>query len=167
LISTTPFSADELSTGWLTDALKKCGSLACAEVSSFEVEPIGKGTSFLSELFRIHLSYDAADSGAAPSTAIAKFPSPIPAVRQLALRTGMYLQEVSFYQDLSDAPGIGIPRCYFAGMNEERSRFFLLLEDLRDGAFGDQLVGCTPGQARCALAELARFHAYWWNHPKL
>jgi hypothetical protein len=166
LISTTPFSAGELSKEWLTDALKRCGSLRSAEVSSFEAEPIGGGTSFLSQPLRIHLSYDAAPSGA-PSTLIAKFPSAIPAVRQLALRTGMYFHEVSFYQELGEQPGIGIPRCYFAGVNQERSGFLLLLEDLRDGAFGDQLVGCTPGQAQHALAELARFHAYWWNHPKL
>jgi Ecdysteroid kinase-like family len=166
LISTTPFSADELSAGWLTDALKRSGGLRSAEVSSFEGEPIGGGTSFLSQLLRIHLSYDALESGA-PSTLIAKFPSAIPAVRQLSLRTGMYLHEVSFYQELSDRPGIGIPRCYFAGVNQERSGFLLLLEDLRDGVFGDQLAGGTPDQARHALAELARFHAYWWKHPRL
>jgi hypothetical protein len=130
------------------------------------VEPVVGGTSFLSELLRIRLTYDAAEPDA-PSTLIAKFPSALPAVRQLALRTGMYLHEVSFYQELSDLPGIGIPRCYFAGINQERSTFVLLLEDLRDGAFGDQLLGCTPGQARHALKELARFHAYWWNHPRL
>jgi hypothetical protein len=166
MISTTPFSAGELSTEWLTNTLKRCGCLQSAEVSSFELEPIGGGTSFLSEPLRIHLSYDAVESGD-PSTLIAKLPSKLQAVRQLALRTGMYLHEVSFYQELSDRPGIGVPRCYFAGMNEERSGFLLLLEDLRDGAFGDQLVGCAPDQARHALAELARFHAYWWNHPRL
>jgi hypothetical protein len=79
----------------------------------------------------------------------------------------MYLHEVSFYQELSERPGIGIPQCYFAGVNQERSAFVLLLEDLSDGVFGNQLAGCTPAQARHALAELARFHAYWWNHPKL
>jgi Ecdysteroid kinase-like family len=166
LISTTPLSAAELSARWLTAALKRCGSLETAEVSSFEVEPIGGGTSFLSQPLRIHLTYDAVEA-AAPSTLIAKFPSEIPAVRQLALRTGMYLHEASFYQDLSDQPGIGIPRCYFAGVDQERGCFLLLLEDLRDGAFGDQLVGCTPGQTQHALGELARFHAHWWNHPKL
>jgi Ecdysteroid kinase-like family len=166
LISTTPFSPAELTSAWLTHALRKCGSLRSAEVSSFGVEPIGGGSSFLSQLLRIHLSYNAVESGA-PSTLVAKFPSAIPAVLQLALRTGMYLHEVSFYQQLSERPGIGIPQCYFAGVNKERSAFVLLLEDLRDGAFGDQLAGCPPTQTRHALAELARFHAYWWNHPKL
>jgi Ecdysteroid kinase-like family len=166
LISTTPSSPVELSRAWLTQALQRCGSLQSAEVSSFEVEPIGGGSSFLGQLLRIHLSYDAVESEA-PSTLIAKFPSGIPAVHQLALRTSMYLHEVSFYQELSDRPGIGIPRCYFAGVNQERSGFLLLLEDLRDGAFGDQLEGCTPRQAQHALAELARFHAHWWNHLRL
>jgi len=166
MISTTPFSAGELSTEWLTNALKRCGCLQSAEVSSFELEPIGGGTSFLSQPLRIHLRFDAVEPGA-PSTLIAKFPSTLPAVRQLALRTGMYLHEVSFYQELSDGPGIGIPRCYFAGMNEERSGFLLLLGDLRDGTFGDQLVGCTLARAKHALVELARFHAYWWNQPRL
>jgi hypothetical protein len=165
LISTTPSSPVELSRAWLTQALQRCGSLQSAEVSSFEVEPIGGGSSFLGQLLRIHLSYDAVESEA-PSTLIAKFPSGIPAVHQLALRTSMYLHEVSF-QELSDRPGIGIPRCYFAGVNQERSGFLLLLEDLRDGAFGDQLEGCTPRQAQHALAELARFHAHWWNHLRL
>src|SRR4030088_424730 len=104
LMSTTPFSADELSAGWLTHTLKKCGSLAPAAVSSFEVEPIGGGTSFLSRPLRIHLSYEAVEPEA-PSTLIAKFPSTLPAVQQLALRTGMYFQEVSFYRASAPASG--------------------------------------------------------------
>jgi hypothetical protein len=51
-----PFSAGELSAERLTQALKACGSLSSDEVSSFEAEPIGGGTGFLSPLVRIHVT---------------------------------------------------------------------------------------------------------------
>lgn len=118
--SGVPFCAEELSTEWFTEALTRCGSVRSAKVSRFEVETFGAGTGFLSQLLRIHLRYNLIEPGA-PSTLIAKFPSTSPSIQELALRTGMYFQEVSFYQELSDGSGIGTPRCYFAGVNDERA----------------------------------------------
>jgi hypothetical protein len=67
----------------------------------------------------------------------------------------MYLQEISFYRELSGRPGIGIPRCYFAGGNQERTGFLLLLEDLRERTFGDQLAGCWLSALSSRLSAYA------------
>ena len=85
-----PFSANELSAEWLTKTQREYGSLGSGEVLSFVAEPVGKGAAFLSHLQRIRLKYDSRYSDA-PSTLIAKFPSTLPAVQQLAMRTGMFL----------------------------------------------------------------------------
>jgi hypothetical protein len=33
--------------------------------------------------------------------------------------------------------------------------------------FGDQVVGCSKAQAELAIRELAKFHATWWESPRL
>ena len=32
---------------------------------------------------------------------------------------------------------------------------------------GDQVTGCQPEEAATLLREMARFHATWWDHPRL
>jgi hypothetical protein len=69
-----------------------------------------------------------------------------------------------------------IVRCYAAGRDEAGGASFVLLEDLsathRLALTRDQQL--TPGEnvpADAALMQaveaLARFHAYWWEHPSL
>ena len=53
-------------------------------------------------------------------------------------------------------------------MNDSATEFVLLLEDLSTtGRLGDQIRGCTLDEARLALAELAAFHASWWQRDGL
>lgn len=44
-----------------------------------------------------------------------------------------------------------------------RRRYVLLLEDLAPARVGDQVAGCTPGEAEAALRALAALHAAFWG----
>ena len=79
---------------------------------------------------------------------------------------GLYEREVRFYQHLGDNAGIPVPHSYHADFDANGSAI-ILLEDLTAGRFGDQVAGSTPEEARLAVQHLARFHARWWDSPKI
>lgn len=76
-----------------------------------------------------------------------------------------YKAEVDFYADAAEALGLGLPRCYYAGMDPEGGEAIVLLEDLlaRNTSF------CTAGDAAstdlvaAGLDFQARFHAATWG----
>jgi len=52
--------------------------------------------------------------------------------------------------------------------SKSRRRYVLLLEDLAPGRrLGDQLRGCSPDEAACALRHVAAVHVTWWQHADL
>ncbi|MGI8551127.1 MAG: hypothetical protein ACR2PL_10155 [Dehalococcoidia bacterium] len=161
-----PLAPSELTAEWLTRVLREGGRLSTARVTSFATRVVGEGVGFVGQLARIRLQYDRPEA-AAPSSLVGKFPSPNEGARQTAAIFGVYAREVGFYQDLGDTVVMGTPRCYYAAITLDRSGFLLLLEDLDNGRFGDQVTGCSPAEARLILAELAKLHAQWWNSPTL
>jgi hypothetical protein len=46
-------------------------------------------------------------------------------------------------------------------------RYVLLLEDMAPLRVGNQVAGCSRGEAEAALRQLAVIHATWWQHPDL
>jgi hypothetical protein len=153
-----PGSMDAVDTGWLSEVLG-------AEVASVEKVTIGQGIGILGELARCTLTYAPGSSG--PATVVAKLPSPHAENRGVAMHFRFYEREVRFYQELADQARIGTPRCYFAVIVLERAEFALILEDLGDGRFGDQVAGLSLEDAEAALRGLAGLHAGAWGDPKL
>jgi hypothetical protein len=161
-----PATPADITPEWLTAALQHAGALRSARVIALRSEQVGEGLGFVGHLARVIPTYDVAEA-AAPATLLAKFASSQEGARRTAALLGLYAREVGFYRDLAHRAGVGTPRCYAAECSSDGARFLLLLEDLRDGAFGDQVAGATIEQARIALTEIARFHAHWWNSPEL
>lgn len=162
-----PQSPDQLTLEWLTHALRARGVSDDATVSSFDVEPIGEGAGFIGQIVRLRLRYEG-DPADAPRTLIAKFPSPAEGARAIAKLYGLYEREVRFYAEIAGAAGLYTPRCYHCAFDVEADRYLLLLEDLAaSGRIGDQVRGCSEEEALLAVGELARFHAAWWNSPRL
>ncbi|MBI2723953.1 MAG: phosphotransferase [Chloroflexi bacterium] len=157
-----------MSEAWLTAALQEAGVLPpSGRVASFEWERVGEGAGFMGIIARVRLTYDG-DSGDAPATVIAKFPTPEPGARAIGEAYGLYEREARFYRDLAPSLDCAIARAYYVAMDEDRRQFAILLEDLATfGTIGDQLAGCTPEAARTALLELARLHVAMWDHPRL
>jgi hypothetical protein len=59
------------------------------------------------------------------------------------------------------------PSCYYSDLNLESGEHIVLLEDLAPAVTGDLAAGCSLEQAELAIREVARFHAHWWQDPKL
>lgn len=146
-----PRSLDQLTPGWLSEALG-------AEVVAAEVTPIAEGEGFMGRLGRVGLTY-ADGSSAGPTSLVAKLPTDEPGAVALGQLLRVWEREARFYLDLAERLPVRTPRCYYADGDHDSGIFAMLLEDLSPYVCGDQLAGASPAQASAAVQWLARFHA--------
>jgi hypothetical protein len=147
----------------LTDALRRSGALAGGRVSNVVVE--STRDTILSRITRLRLTYDGlADE--APSSLILKSSHPD--------RTGggwnAGRQEVAFYAQVGSAMKSRlIPRCFEAHWDDDQNAWHLLLEDLTDSHAIATTWPLPPTIEQCQaiVGALARFHAEWWDDPRL
>ena len=123
-------------------------------VESFQVEPIGSGEGYMSNLYRITLQ-----GGALPDSIIMKLPSADTEKFSLATRFNSYGREQYFYRALAKRSSVRTPRCYFNADNE----FLLLLEDAGHWPVIDVTAGASLFEATVAVTHLARMHASYWS----
>ncbi len=148
-----PFdSIDDLDRRWLAHALD-------ADVTDFTVVQVGTGQ--MGSCYRVGLVGDAT----LPATVLLKLPSADAGTR--AMVAGAYRTEVRFYTEVLPTVGIHTPRCLATTPVDEAGRFAMLLEDMAPAEQGDQVAGCTPGQARDAAVNLAGLHGPRWCDPTL
>ena len=165
--TTIPRLPEDLTAEWLTSALRETNAIAGAKVTSFDVEPdIAAGKGFMGQLARLTLRYDTHEP-AAPASLIAKFPTYGPENRAVADLFRLYETETRFYEQLADKVHLRTPRRYYSARCPNCTDFILLMEDLAPARVGDQVAGCSAEQARLAVHELAKFHAAWWESPRL
>ena len=158
---------NEVTTEWLTDALRSSGTIKDANVTSFKFEgDIAAGVGFMGQLAKITVAYDQAEVGA-PASIIAKFPAAAPDNREIAEVFRFYEIETRFYQQIAGEVALHTPRLYYADIDLDSGDFILLLEDLAPAQVADQIAGLTIEQSELAVRELAKFHASWWENPRL
>jgi len=159
-----PDSVTEIDAAWLTEALRRGGSLRQGSVATCGVTVIAEGEGFVGELGRLAVTYQ---DGAGPPSLIAKVPTRNAEAKAFFLIAGLYAIEGSYYRDLAALDPIRTPRCYFNGMNLAAGRFVLLLEDLAPARIGDQVNDCALADAELAVDSLAQLYAAHWNKPSL
>ncbi len=151
----SPFDASRLS-----DILGRRVSAVSVEASNPTV---------LSHVYRLQLAYDG-DADGAPATLFLK-------TRHLERKTGAGAggqpggrHEVEFYRRLAPtaAPDI-LVRCLDSYWDEASGDWHLLLEDLKDTHAMASPWPFPPTLPDCEtiIRTLARFHAAWWDDPRL
>lgn len=145
----------------LTTALRRSGLRGrVREVTILRAFP-----TILSHIFRLGLAYDGEASGM-PGSLILK--------AGLLDRSGgpwkAGRHEVAFYETVGAATPAGLlPRCFDAHWDAQTGAWHLLLEDLTDThrvATPWPLPPELP-DAEAIMRARARFHAAWWDHPRL
>ena len=157
-----PASPAQLTPEWLTLALRSSGSLPSGAVTGIRAVVIGEGVGFIGTVARLTLTFEGATPGA-PATLIVKLPSEDPGSRMVGVAFGLYEREVRFYSDLAATCGMPAPKPYFAHYDASLGQAAIILEDLTDGAFGDQVAGATLAEAELAIDAIGPFHAKWWE----
>ena len=161
-----PAGPQDLTPQWLTHALRQTGAIGDAKVKSFDAETIAEGVGLIGQLARVRLHYDGAEAGA-PASLIAKFPAEAQENRDAGNLFRFYEREIRFYEEIADEVELRTPRRYYSAMDVDAGEYVLLLEDLAPARVGDQLASCSPEEADLAIRELAKFHATWWESPRL
>jgi hypothetical protein len=142
---------DDLTTGWLSQALGK-------DVRAVTAERVGTGQT--GETYRLSLDVDYGRS-----TIVAKLAAGDEAARRRVARG--YRCEVGFYVDLVETLDLRTPRCSYAAITDDALAFTLLLEDLAPRTPGVQADGCSVARAEDAVRNLAGLHAPRWNDESL
>ena len=161
-----PQSLSDITPCWLTKALNAGRSSGGPSVTGYTAETLAEGKGFMNQLFRLKLHFHSRP-GDLPDTVIAKLPSADPMLRTVFDQLGQNRREVGFYRNLANSLHMPTPRVYHSGMDPATGNTVLLLEDLSSLRQGDSVAGCTIGEARLCIGQLARFHASWWDSPLL
>ena len=147
----------ELTADWFTAALG-------TPVSAAEIEPVEGG--LIARMARARLSYEDGNEG--PESVMVKYPTDDEGSFGLAVATGMYELEVSFYRDVAPLITASIPTSYFAEYDPESHAFTLVIEDFTGRARpGDVLTLSTLDEAAAVLKQLVGLQAPTWNNRKL
>ena len=164
--SEIPYSAEHVTSQWLTDALASTGVIKNSTVTSFDSERLGVGQGFVGQITRLRLTYDTREDGA-PHSLIAKFPATDAPVRAAVNEFGVYEREVRFYKEVANQVELSTPRCFYSATDGEAGDHVLLLEDLAPARVGDNVAGCSDDDAKLVIREIAKFHAAFWENSGL
>jgi hypothetical protein len=143
----------ELTPDWLTGIMRDSGVLRLARVTSLEFERIGV---FSSELWRVHVGYDASEDGA-PASLVLKRPKP--GGRQ-PYGTG-FANEIAFYRGVRERLGVCAPRLFFGAHDAASGAALLLVEEVAGLRPVHFMRGVDDDHADTALDRLARLHRHW------
>ncbi len=159
-----PDGPEELTPGWLTEALRDTGVITEAAVRSVRVDPAAVRKGNLGRLNRIVLQYDRGEPGA-PVSMVTKFHPFEIELREFVAEANR--TEVRFYEQVAPNIQMRTPRRYFSAFDEDSGRSLLLLEDLGGHRVADEIPGCTVAEAERITDSLANLHAKWWDSPAL
>jgi hypothetical protein len=147
----------------LTRALRRAGALGEGRVSEVTVE--SARATVLSRIVRLRLASEGEAEGAPPSLI---FKTGLP--ERLCGGWNAGRQEVEFYAKVAAAtPPEILPRCFEAEWDEKTNDWRLILEDLGDS---HKIVTTWPlpptlSECEAIVRAWARFHAHWWDDPRL
>src|ERR1700682_2181148 len=147
----------------LTTALRKSGVFGGGYVR--DVAMVSSFPKLRSLAWRLHLDYEG-PAGDAPTSLILKMGH----IDGAGHPSYANRQEIAFYRDIAPAlPARLVPNCFEAAEATDSSAWHLLLEDLTDSHFIATEWPLPPTFAQCEsiVQALARFHAAWWDNPRL
>jgi hypothetical protein len=170
-MATLPTTTSEITTEWMTDALRGSGTIGPdTTVSAAKADAGSAGVGFMGEVAMVDVEYSDEAPGA-PSRVVAKFATTVPEIRAMMHPTRVFEREHRFYERLASETPVRTPDVYHVTCDVSddpaAERYMLLLEDLSDLELGDQLAGVSPEQAESSLVGLARHHARFWNRAGL
>lgn len=136
---------------------------ADAKVSDISIQSVSIGTS---TRLRLLVNHDAPDI--VPLRWFVKTPSLALKSRIITALPRLLHKEVHFYQSLSKLSPVNLPQI-LAAQTRCCHGSTLVMADLTESGFtpGQPDDALSVQQARQVIKQLARFHAYYWNHRHL
>ena len=157
-----PETANDITPAWLHQALQAGGNPDFPAIRNVAVEQIGVGVGLAGKILRCHLTYDD-DLPGVPETVIVKLPSADPDTLRVAKRLELYRREYNYYRHVASHAPIRSPALHYGDFDDRSHDFVLVLEDLKNMASPDQIVGANAEQAKTAVRAIATLHGHHWN----
>jgi hypothetical protein len=159
-------SAEQVTPEWLTGILSKKGYLG--QNNGISIQKVNRPrhtTTWFANISFLEISYSDQVSASAPSRLFLKVSKPDLASADLVYGK----KEVAFYNTIASAmDDPPLARCYDAAYAPDTGKSHVLLADLSETHFQPPHP-LPPSRADCerVMDCLARFHAHWWEHPRL
>ena len=151
-------SATQVTPTWLTQLLREKGCLTMGEVVKVTQK---ERYDMFSTSIVLEAAYSSDASEATPERFFLKMSQP--ETQPLNNREVMFYTQVAIM--MPESPAV---RCYDAAYDAEAGSYHLLLEDVSQTHFSVTHPLPPPRfQAEQMVDLLARFHAFWWDHPRL
>ena len=145
---------------FLTALLQEQGLIEQSRVSQVRQERMGDGSGMMTEVVRLHLTFDG-DATTLPPSLVAKYPSTNPTNRASALAYNLHERETRYFAELDPLTPALTPRAFFADWQGDN--FLILMQDLGDYRVGDQIEGADLADTELMIDELAKLHGTFWN----
>lgn len=156
-----PEVSEEISIEWLNQVLTESGFLNGVSITDFAIESLGAELGYLGLLYRLKLGYS--EPSDLPATLIVKFPSTEAGARSTGNSLRAYERESLFYQHCANSAPCHPPACSYSYSNPEQDRYILMIEDLLNARFVNQVDGVSPDDAMKCIQALAELHARYWK----
>jgi hypothetical protein len=152
-----PVTVEELTAEWLTRVLGE--TLPGVRVSGVEIEHVNWGTATKALL---RLRFDEPVSGA-PERVCVKGGFD-PSMAHFGIGPA-YRREAEFFGRIAPAIDLPLPRCWFAGANEEQDQGVIVMDNLAaaGASFGECTQPWPVDRVAEALGVLARLHGPTWG----
>jgi hypothetical protein len=160
-----PGSVDRITPAWLTSVL--CAAVPGGKVLDF-AKTGGDSGSSSREGLRLNLN-DVAAAAGVPTHLFTKS-APTFVQRMFLGLTGAAAGEVGFYTRLRAGLDIEAPLCYHAGLDSGSWRTITVMEDVaasKGAKFISTETHIEKSMMEDLLSNIARWHAHYWNSPKL
>ena len=164
-----PAAPDDITLGWLRQALASSAGFEPSQLRAIHTEPVGYGRGLLGTVIRCHLEWSA-DSSPLPGSVIIKLRSQDRKTARIARILNLYRSEYVFYRRIRSLSGIRSAELLYGDFAPFSHRFVMVMEDLADLESVSQVNGASHVQAKSAVRVVARMHARYWNnvdHPAL
>ncbi len=161
-----PAGLNEITADWLNEALHKTGLLKDIDIVSLEIQPMGVGEGFQSDMARLVPRYSRM-VGNLPKTMIAKLPTSYAPANAVAMMFNTYEREIRFYAEVAKRSPLRTPGLIYCDFDSQVKRYALILEDCSCYTQIDQIKGLDYEMTKTIAIKLADFHARWWDSKEL
>ncbi len=156
-----PKTPADLTLDWLNAHLND-GAFGQQRFINITLTPVGEDVGFLGDLYRVTAEYEPA-SGPAPNSFIVKFPTTFEGGRASGNSLMAYEREAMYYRHCANRCPSNPPAHYYSEYTGQGEEYLVMIEDLVDARFVEQVKGISQQDAETALEHLAQMHAHYWG----
>lgn len=155
-----PTGPNAVTPQWLTAVLRKSGALPNEGVVSDVNTERFSGGGLICSSYKVKVSYEN-HKRAGPARLFMKMPLDVPKQRALVEAFDVYSKEALWYRDIAPNSLVHTPEVYAAIVNEEKTDYCLLLQDLSHFQQRDRKKGLSYEDGLKVVDMLAAYHSKW------